>query len=146
MISSPRTTPHQFYKDKNQNDLTILENGLTDSTNRSSHFSKWLDHFCYLKIWYFLPKKFFFFHLCNTYFPNLFFSLFFHTIILWFQLFYYLFIYHHFFILFILGFTPMITRSRNPHTNNTTPRKPRNQVWKCDIKITLNLNTKTIGI
>jgi hypothetical protein len=52
MISSPRTAPHQFYKDKNQNDLTILVNGLTDSTNQSSHFSKWLDRFCY-----FLPKK-----------------------------------------------------------------------------------------
>jgi nicotinamide riboside transporter PnuC len=50
------------------------------------------------------------------------------------------------FILFILGFTPMITWSRNPHANDTTPRKPRNQVWKCDIRITLNLNTNTIGI
>ena len=141
MISSPRTAPHQFYKDKNQNDLTILVNGLTDSTNRSSHFSKWLDRFCY-----FLPKKLFFFYLLNTYFPNLLFSFFF------IPLYYdsndfiiYLFIII-IFILFILGFTLMITWSRNPHASDTTPRKPRNQVWKCDIRITLNLNTNTIGI
>jgi hypothetical protein len=139
MISSPRTAPHQFYKDKNQNDLTILVNGLTDSTNRSSHFSKWLDRFCY-----FLPKKLFFFYLLNTYFPNLLFSFFFsyhYTMIPMILLFIYLSLLFLFYLSW--GLHPW---SRNPHANDTTPRKPRNQVWKCDIRITLNLNTNTIGI
>jgi hypothetical protein len=38
------------------------------------------------------------------------------------------------------------TWSRNPHASHATPGKQKNQVWKYDTEITLNLNTNIIGI
>jgi hypothetical protein len=40
---------------------------------------------------------------------------------------------------------PHDQQSRNPHANDTTPRNPKNQVWKCDTEITLNLSSNTIN-